>query len=228
MKYVEITEKEALDMFRTQHVCYIQNKCIGHLRKVTLVDDDYPESPREWDNLGTIISICGDWDIADKGWSFDRAEAVERVEALQERSNVYIQPIYMYDHSGQTISLSPFGDRWDSGICGYIFVEKKKVFDCFGSQATEENWKELAQGAFEGEIEVYDYYIRGEVYGYCMYKGETVEHHNLDTDERWTTTEWKPLDSCSGFYGYDVADNGMWDCLDMLSDDIFVKPIKEE
>jgi hypothetical protein len=106
----------------------------------------------------------------------------------------------MYDHSGQTISLSPFGCRWDSGCCGYIFVFKDKILNDF-ERATEENWRDIADEIIQSEIDIYDSYIRGEVYGYCLEEGHTVEHKDLVTGAIWTSTEYEVVDSCCGFYG---------------------------
>jgi hypothetical protein len=42
---------------------------------------------------------------------------------------VVVLPLYLYDHSGLTISTSPFSCRWDSGQVGYIHTTFEQVFD---------------------------------------------------------------------------------------------------
>lgn len=36
----------------------------------------------------------------------------------------HVFSLYMYDHSGAAFSLAPFGERWDSGLLGYICISK--------------------------------------------------------------------------------------------------------
>ena len=169
--------------------------------------DDCAESPRDWDNVCTILSARGNWDVGDKEWSLGRDEARAKYEELKADHNIYMRPIYMYDHSGQTISLTPFGDPWDSGIFGYIFVSKDTMLK--ETNATEENWQERAQQIMESEIETYDAYITGSVYGFVIQEEQIVKHHNISTDERWEDTSWCVVDSCYGFYGDDFNESGL-------------------
>ena len=100
---------------------------------IELENDEYPESPREtFDHLGIMISISGDWAIGDTAAGDlifrDRTEAQALVASIKKDPDKYlILPVYMYEHSGQTISLKPFCDPWDSGVCGYIYGTKEKA-----------------------------------------------------------------------------------------------------
>ena len=198
----------------------------GAKYKIKVEDDEWAESPRKWDNVCHITSISSShWCIGDEGYVYPKDKALDVRDELLARDDIAIKPVYMYDHSGQTISLSDFGDPWDSGICGYIFVSKEEMFKEMGN-ITEENWKERAYEAMKGEIEVYDYYIRGEVYGYIVYKAATIEHRNVVTDETWKTEEWEEEDSCWGYYGYEHDESGLLDgALECLPDDL--KIVKE-
>ena len=56
---------------------------------------------------------------------------------------------------------------------------------------------EKVEKLFESEIEEYDMYLRGEVYGYKAFKvTSTEESDGNDVDE-------EELDSCWGYYGLD-------------------------
>ena len=47
----------------------------------------------------------------------------ELKEIIEEKYNVHaILPLYMYEHSGVALSTSDFGDRWDSGCIGFVFM----------------------------------------------------------------------------------------------------------
>lgn len=197
---------------------YVYVKSGKKLYRISLDQDGYPDNPRDWENLCKIISFRGDWDISDRGMSFSRDDFRETVESLEKDPDIFIKPVYMYDHSGQTISLRDFGDRWDSGICGFIYADKCDVLKWFAG-ATEENWKELALKDMEIEIEVYNDYITGDVYGFEVYEAHEVKHERLDTGDIWFTTEWESVDSCCGFFGSDIIANGLWDAANELFDD---------
>jgi hypothetical protein len=139
--------------------------------------DESPESPREWDNIGTIMTkensriLNNESDIGE-----------EELDELIEQDKAHAIDIYAYSHCGTIISTSPFSCPWDSGKAGYIYVTKEKW-----ESEGRENWedkKELDRH-LKCEIETLDKYMQGDVYGYVIKEGE---------DE---------LDSCWGFYGLD-------------------------
>lgn len=219
MKY-KVVEKENVTLYTNEPIM-VRNKSTGLIGRLTMDIDGFPESPREWDNVATIVSKGGDWDISDNGWRMDPEEFAEflhkelddkcpEVKDLKyiksivncESAKNYImcKPIYMYEHSGQTISLRPFGCRWDSGCCGYIFVFKDKILKEF-PDTNNDNWRNKAEEVIKSEIDIYDDYIRGDVYGYCLEEGHTIEHKDLVTGAIWTSTEYETVDSCYGFYG---------------------------
>ena len=178
--------------------------------RVVLKQDDYAENPREWDNVCTIVSGNGDQGIGDHGYRLEKDKMKSFIENLKTQPDTYWKYIYIYDHTGQTISLTPFNDPWDSGCCGVIFVTKETLQkECIG--VTDENWQQRAQQIAESEIEIYDAYISCEVYGYEIQQKQIVEHCNKTTGKKWETTEWEVADSCGGFYGSDLDKNGLID-----------------
>lgn len=111
-------------------------------------------------------------------------------EALIEKHNpLAILPVYMYDHSGQTISTEPFGGlygRFDSGQLGFVFVDSETLnewgFD--SKEAYEESTKRTLEDDIKANVQLYDDYITGNVWGFEV----------VDSDE-------DHVDSCWGFYG---------------------------
>lgn len=147
--------------------------------------------------------------------------------------------LWLYDHGGITISCShcyPYNDRWDSGQVGWIIAEKEKImretveilYDENGEPIpeehqhqdgqitwgvkyrplTDETWRARAVEIMEGEVEVYDQYLRGEVYGYNLYRlGDAGD----DEDEEFDEDDAEEADSCWGFFGDDLLENGIPD-----------------
>ena len=52
----------------------------------------------------------------------------ELKEIIEEKYNVLaILPLYMYEHTGVALSTSDFGDRWDSGCIGFVFMTTEQA-----------------------------------------------------------------------------------------------------
>lgn len=88
-----------------------------------------PDSPRSWDNLGTMICFHRRYDLGDKhSYSSDDYSSWEEMKKaiIKEENPAVILPLYMYEHSGISISTSPFSCPWDSGQIGFVLVSKKK------------------------------------------------------------------------------------------------------
>lgn len=159
--------------------------------------DETPCNPRtEWDNLCTMIMRGNRYNLGDENHTvdMDECESWEEVEALIRKEygrDCLMLPIYIYDHSGITISTSPFSCRWDSGRVGTIVVSRATLRkELNWGRVTKERY-EKAMGYLEGEVETYNQYLTGDVYGYEIYKKD----ENGDKDEN----EFD--DSCWGYFG---------------------------
>lgn len=161
--------------------------------KLEIEQDSSPESPRTWDNLGTMVCFHKRYDLGDK--TDYRSEDYDSWGELKQgiidnEGEVFMLPLYLYDHSGITMSTRPFNCNWDSGQVGYIFVSKNKV----KKEGIDET---KVLDYLKGEVETYDQYLTGDVWGYRIYEIETCslghEHKTL-------------VDSCWGFFGEEYAE----------------------
>lgn len=158
---------------------------------IRILVDDNPMNPREDENLGTMVCfhkryILGDkHDIRSEDFS-SWAEIEEHL--IKEYDACVILPLYLYDHSGITISCGnsyPYNDRWDAGQVGFIYISKEKVRKEYSVKHISKELKERVTKYLEGEVKVYDDYLRGDVYGFLV-EDEEGEH----------------IDSCWGYFGY--------------------------
>ena len=156
--------------------------------ELEVVQDTNPYNPREDDNLGTMVCFHKRYDLGDK--TDYRSKDYDSWDELKEgivknEGEVTILPLYLYDHSGITISTSPFDCNWDSGQIGFIFVSKYKI----KKEGIDET---KVEEYLKGEVETYDQYLTGEVYCYEVYEIETCdkghEHKTL-------------VESCGGYFG---------------------------
>ena len=181
-----------------------------------LEQDDFPDNPRDWDNLGTMICfVRSEW-VGDEHEFSDPDDflldllrrlfpesVVERLEARaieapsdRARHDLYLSfiekravilPVFMYEHSGKTINTTGFSCRWDSGQIGWIYATRERVLQEYGGKYFTEALRKKAEGVLRAEVEILDQCMQGDVWGYVI--------------ERNGETE----DSCWGFYGQDYA-----------------------
>ena len=167
-------------------------------------DTGRDDSPRDWDNLGTILYTGTRYTLGDK-----QVDREEMIDIIGDPDYIHL-PVYAYIHGGVTINTTGYRSYFDSGMCGIIYVSKADVREEFGKQRISKKLMALVLKVLRGEIEVLDQYYTGDVWGYTV------------TDERGEL-----VDSCWGFYGHeyckqeaiDIADwhyNQSWHQSDFL------------
>lgn len=62
------------------------------------------------------------------------------------KDKVAILPLYLYDHSGLTMSTNDFGDRWDSGCVGFIYMDKDTAMKEIGMAGDEVRIAQAIEG----------------------------------------------------------------------------------
>lgn len=163
--------------------------------EITIEQDSDPQNPRtENDNFGKLFCSHKRYALGDNhGFkTSDFRTWAEWQGQIEEDYDVdVLLPVYMYDHSGITISTTPFSCQWDSGQIGFIFCTKKQVIEEFKGDT------EKARKLLIAEIDEYDKYLRGDVYGYIVSDG-------------------KELESCWGFFGYDYCVSEAKSCAEAL------------
>lgn len=178
-------------------------------------EDCTPFDPREYDNASVLVCwhpdyILGDEQIAGSRGAvhtpfetargrtdFKSMRAVERYLRLA-RGAVVVAPLYLYDHSGISISMGApnrfdnptvrtdeygVGLGWDSSMIGFAYVTAERLEELCGDADPVE--------VLRVEVDVYDQWLQGRVYWYIV-RGSDGEI----------------LDSCGGFLGGGVDAEG--------------------
>jgi len=167
--------------------------------------DEIGTDPREWDNLGNMVCLHKRYHLGDatdlkiddfSGWS-DMRDFIVREGA------VVILPIYMYDHSGITISTTPFHCPWDSGQIGFIYATKDNIIKEKGKIKITMKVKEEVKKILLNEIDIYDKYLTGEVYSFFIVETKKCKCCGNISEEN--------IDSCGGFFGTNFNNNGMFE-----------------
>jgi hypothetical protein len=145
----------------------------------------------------------------------------EYASKLQEELEKYyvVLPLYLYDHSGITMSTGAFSCPWDSGRVGFIYISHDTANKEFGGDLFQDktSWNDektkRCKEILKNDVEVYDQYITGDVYGFEMqklvYEFEQPADENIDPED--DDLPWEDGDSCWGFFGDKIEENGMLD-----------------
>jgi len=143
---------------------------------IEIHNDHNPQNPRkEWDNLGTFAFFHRDFTNESDLNPGDYNSFTEMQEYIEKTMKAICVPVYIYDHSGQTIATTPFSCPLDSGQLGFAFITREKVREEYGWKRITQKRLEQIEGYLTGEVETYDQYIRGDVFGYVIKDGEGEE-----------------------------------------------------
>lgn len=153
---------------------------------IKIFQDTDPLNPRtDWDHCDTMVCFHRRYNLGDKhDWkdSFNSwQELAEQIE--KDFKPVVMLPLYLYDHSGITISTGPFSCPWDSGQVGFIFMSREEALKNWSRKRVTKKLQDRIEKFLESSVKEYDDYLTGNVYGFEITKdGEDIE-------------------SCWGFFG---------------------------
>jgi hypothetical protein len=154
--------------------------------KIFAIQDEDAENPwKNWD-------LPFEWNLQAARYFSMRSENypedLEFVDGDQNHPDYWYEPVYAYIHSSVTVSITPFGCRWDSGVLGYCAVKRP-------SRGGEFKRRAAFRKALASYVKILDDYLQGECYGYSV---------EVDGEE---------IDSCWGFIGSDHAESGLLDAI---------------
>lgn len=145
--------------------------------KLSIEHDDSPVSPRIWSNLGYFITVDRNYhspdrddtieyivkstsEVADNAEDHMKRIKAEFKEQLDEKV-LAIYPINKYEHSGVVYRLGE-AHGWDYSNNGFYIVTDKTAKE-LGTKAKD------YEKVIKQELEVYNKYTNGEVYGFILY-----------------------------------------------------------
>lgn len=143
---------------------------------VRICYDDDPTSPREWSNIGTMICWHSRYNLGDEQASHDYDSLDDLVASFDAR---VILPLYLYEHGGITMNVGGFLDPWDSGQVGYIYVTAETIREEYSCKRISARRLADVERVLRQEVETYDEYLTGRVYGYV------VDEDGPDEDSCW-------------------------------------------
>jgi hypothetical protein len=201
MKYrVKVVYDEDSVNPRDDSDCWVGTLLTWH-RKYDWSDECDERSSDPFDTMIRLVQKRDRFFNADdEKWDCFVGDALRHeVQRLMEKYYVTV-PVFMYEHSGVSLSTAPFSCIWDSGQIGFIFADKlDRMLENTATEWTDDLQKKTI-GLLESEINILDQYVSGQVYGFICEETEEEE-----PDER----DWDYSAECYGFYGDDPKSNGM-------------------
>ena len=156
---------------------------------VKLYFDECPENPRrEWDHVGTMRCWHPRYDLGDKAKGQECPDNHRDFVAWADAAGAIYLPLYLYDHSGLTMSTGRFSCSWDSGQVGWIYVLPDKVKKEYQVTEITAAVRDTVVKCLTAEVKEYDQYLTGQVYWYSI-----------------EDAEGESVDSCSGLFGLEYA-----------------------
>jgi len=146
--------------------------------------DECPEDPRkQFDHLGKMACFHRRHMLGD-----ETGKSMEDCILTENDPRVTSLPLYLLDHSGLSMRTGDFGDPWDSGRIGLIWIEAEDFKREFGRRTVGNIAK--AVRLLKAEVAEYDAWLQGEVYGWAV-------------ADRTDGAEETEEDSCWGYYGWE-------------------------
>ena len=152
--------------------------------------DDMPMNPREepFETFGTMVCFHDRFELGDENHGFQGEEDLHRYLTKNDHKLVYL-PIFYSDRGVYTNQYESIDLLLESNYCvGAIFAH-------WVGDVTE-IFKRLKEA-----IKKYDYFVRGEIYGFNL--------EEKDTCPTCGTVHYELIDSCGGFYGTSDMIEGM-------------------
>jgi hypothetical protein len=158
----------------------IEETEVSSAPRVRVIRDSDPENPRKmFEHAGHMVCAHRRYNLGDEqvNTALSREDLPPHIIAL---------PLYLLDHSGLSLSTRDFGDPWDSGQVGWIYMTREAVVKVWGWKRITAKRREALHRCLLSEVEEYDQYLRGDVWGFVVEGGNG--------------------DSCFGFYGDDALE----------------------
>ena len=164
---------------------YFVKRNDGQIVFLRIEQDQDPVNPRiDW-NCNLVHLIC--WHrLYNLGDEHDFASIRELNDELTSQRR-----------DGNDFFSTAFSNKCDSSLVGVAYVFKNDLVKNDIISADENVWRKKALEVINEELETYNQYLEGDVYGY--------------TELEYSNGAWFESSSCWGFFGDNPEKNGMLD-----------------
>jgi hypothetical protein len=193
--------------------CPVGTMAVQHplRRRLRVKYDDDPQDPADSISTIRVVTWHAKYRIGDEQPSKSPTEYIELLLDADTRNmpqediwNLFSDiaiwlPVYGYDHSGLTISCSPFSCPWDSGRLGFVYVLIADVLRENNASELTQKLRDDTLARLRSRVSYFDDYLTGRVYDVVL--DETRNPYAELTDD----VSWSNVYNVGGFSGSDSS-----------------------
>ena len=192
----------------------------GNKVQAELVYDQHATTPRECDNLGTILIapnkahwIANRDDVVDTSIPFGNSpyehwENLRNKQLNLKKSEIAIAyPITKHEHGAISLSLLGYKQGWDYCVIGFVYVTKENLRKCYGVDRITKSIIERAKNCIQSELDMLTSWLNGNCYGW------QIKEYALTDDG----LDWKEVDVLDACWGYFDKEQALDDMLKLLT-----------
>jgi hypothetical protein len=143
---------------------------------INIYPDEEPMNPRkDLECLGTIYHCS-----RRHRFGSDEVMDVDDIKAMADNPDIISLPVFLYDHSGLSMSTKAFSCPWDSGQIGIIAIDRATALKEFGGKQVTKALRDKVIKRLEAEIGCYNDYLEGNYCGYVI-----TDRDGNDVDSCW-------------------------------------------
>ena len=92
-----------------------------------------------------------------------------------DKKGIYALPILKFEHGLVKYYIGDSIDRWDGGIVGFAWRDKKELCKEYNVKKLSPKIKEIINKNIEGELKAYTNFANGEAYGFELYSDSKID-----------------------------------------------------
>ena len=193
----------------------------GNKAKAELIYDTDAATPRQCDNLGTILiapskahwvaspDSAVDTSIPLGKNPFEHWDNIRKQLKLKKSEVVIAHPITKHEHGEISLQLG-HKQGCDYGVVGFVYVTKEQVRKCYGVDRITKSIITYAENRIQDELDLLTAWLNGHCYGW------QIKEYALDDDG----LDWKEVDTLDSCWGYFDKEQALDDMKDMLNNQL--------
>jgi len=175
-------------------------------QRLSIINDEYADSPREWSNLGYFITCESDTESPDsnpaiqgiiKSTGDEATDQDDHIKLITQEIKeqlgeivLTIWPVVKYEHNAVSYKLGTV-HGFDYSNNGFYIITNRSIKE---TGAEKKDWQKIV----ENELKIYNQWFNGEVYYYELC--ERGEFKPCPTCGHNPIAEWKEIDRSGSYY----------------------------
>jgi hypothetical protein len=163
-----------------------QPRIVQRYLRAVVTQDDYPSSPREWTDDGSVI-VTPRMEWCDESYKLPG-------DYRDHLDDYYVFGLSYEEHGYGQFTLGTIEPHWDGGPVGYFLVKRSELTN----ESDAARWAKT-------DVKVFNQYLLGDVWQYAVELVTVVAIRNYSSTSDAMESIVEYVDGCCGFYGEEYA-----------------------